>query len=110
MDGVDIKSRFNVGLGRIITKHFHAKNKVDISTIRELLFADDCALAADSKEGLQRLCDSFASASRRFGLTISIQKMEVLYQPARGNAYVPPNKHIEGTQLRLSNSSNIWEV
>ena len=99
-DGVDIKSRFDVGLGHLITKHFDAKNKVHISTIRELLFADDCALAADSEEGLQRLCDSFASASRRFGLTISIKKTEVLYQPARGNAYVPPNIHIEGTQLK----------
>ena len=99
-DGVDIKSRFDVSLGHITTKHFNAKTKVHVSTIRDLLFADDCALAADSEEGLQRLCDSFASASRRFGLTISIKKTEVLYQPARGNAYVPPNISIEGTQLK----------
>ena len=99
-DGIDIKSRFDVGLGHISTKHFDAKSKVHISTIRDLLFADDCALAADSEEGLQRLCDCFASASRRFGLTISIKKTEVLYQPARGNANVPPNIYIEGTQLK----------
>ena len=99
-DGVDIKSRFDVRLGDITSKHFDAKTKVHVSTIRELLFADDCALAADSEEGLQRLCDSFASASRRFGLTISIKKTEVLYQPARGKAYAPPNISIEGKQLK----------
>ena len=99
-DGVDIKSRPDVRLTSITTKHFDAKNKVSMSTIRELLFADDCALAADSEEALQRLCDCFSSAARRFGLTISIKKTEVLYQPARGNAYVPPAIFIEGKQLK----------
>ena len=98
-DGVDIKSRFDKGLGSITTKHFDTENKVKVSTIRDLLFADDCALAADTQEGLQRLCDCFSSAARRFGLTISIKKTEVLYQPARGNAYVPPVIFIEGKQL-----------
>ena len=98
-DGVDIKSRFDKGLGSITTKHFDTENKVQVSTIRDLLFADDCALAADTQEALQRLCDCFSSAARRFGLTISIKKTEVLYQPARGNAYIPPVIFIEGKQL-----------
>ena len=99
-DGVDIKSRFDVRLCHLSRPYFDHKTKVQVSTIRDLLFADDCALAADSEEGLQRLCDSFANASRRFGLTISIKKTEVLYQPARGNAYVPPNISIGGIQLK----------
>merc|ERR1712015_163628 len=99
-DGVSIQSRLDIRLANIVTKHFDAKTKVTVSTIRELLFADDCALAADSVEGLQRLCDCFAAASRRFGLTISIKKTEVLYQPARGKAYAPPNISIEGKQLK----------
>ena len=70
--------------------HFRAASKVELLTIRDLLFADDCALAACSQEALQRLCDSFAAASRRFGLTISIKKTETLYQPALGNMHVPP--------------------
>ena len=98
-DGVDIKSRFDVGIGHINTKHFNAVTKVTVSTIRDLLFADDCALAACSVEAIQRLCDCFSTAARRFGLTISIKKTEVLYQPARGNVYVPPNISIEGKQL-----------
>ena len=73
---------------------------MSLYTVRELLFADDCALAAHTEEALQRLCDCFASAARRFGLIISIKKTEVLYQPAHGNAYVPPVITIEGKQLK----------
>ena len=99
-DGVNIKSRFDIRLTSISSRHFDAANRVCVSTIRELLFADDCALAADSVEALQRLCDCFSSAARRFGLTISIKKTEVLFQPARGNAYIPPAIFIEGKQLK----------
>ena len=99
-DGVDITSRLDLGLTSIKTRDFNKVNLVTVSTIRELLFADDCALAADTEKGLQRLCDCFASAARRFGLIISIKKTEVLYQPARGNAHVPPAIFIEGTQLK----------
>ena len=98
-DGVDIKSRFDRGLCSAKSSHFNAPTKVQVSTIRDLLFADDCALAACSQEALQRLCDCFAAAARRFGLTISIKKTEALYQPAPGNVYLPPAIEIEGTQL-----------
>ena len=99
-DGLNIKSRFNVSLTSLASSHFKAKKGVFDFIIRELLFADDCALAADSADALQRLCDCFSSAARRFGLTISIKKTEVLYQPARGKAHVPPAIFIEGTQLK----------
>ena len=99
-DGVEIKSRCDVGLGNINTNHFKATSKVTFSTIRDLLFADDCALAACSQETLQQLCDCFSNAARTFGLTISIKKTGVLYQPARGNAYVPPTILIEGKKLK----------
>ena len=98
-DGMDIKSRFDRGLCSTKSSHFNAPTKVTLSTIRDLLFADDCALVACSQEALQRLCDHFASAARRFGLTISIKKTESLYQPARGNTYVPPVVSIDGKKL-----------
>ena len=103
-DGVDIKTRFDKGLCGIKTPHFNAPSKVTVSTIRDLLFADDCALAASSLEAMQRLCDRFAHAARRFGLTISIKKTEALYQPARGNVYIPPVVMIEGKQLNAVES------
>lgn len=98
-DGVDIKSSFDRGLCSVKSSHFNAPTKVKVSTIRGLLFADDCTLAACTQEALQRLCDCFAAADRRFGLTISIKKTEALYQPAPGNIYLPPAIEIEGKQL-----------
>ena len=98
-DGVEIKSRFDIDLCRARSSHFNAVTKVEWFTIRDLLFADDCALAACSQEALQRLCDCFATAARRFGLTISIKKTEALFQPALGNIYIPPVISIEGQQL-----------
>jgi hypothetical protein len=98
-DGVGIKSRFDRGLCAAKSSHFNAPTKVKLYTIRDLLFADDCALAACSQEALQRLCDCFATAARRFGLTISIKKTEALYQPAPGNMYEAPAITIEGKLL-----------
>ena len=98
-DGIDIKSRCDRGLCSIKSNHFNAETKVTLSTIRDLLFADDCALAAGTLEALQSLCNRFSIAARRFGLTISIKKTEALYQPAPGNAYVPPVVTVEGKQL-----------
>ena len=98
-DGVGIKSRFDRGLCSTKSNHFNAPTKVKLFTIRDLLFADDCALAALSQEALQRLCDCFASAASRFGLTISIKKTEALFQPAPGNLYEAPAITIEGKLL-----------
>ena len=98
-DGVGIKARLDRNLCSAKSSHFNAPTKVQLFTIRDLLFADDCALAACSQEALQRLCDCFASAARRFGLTISIKKTEALYQPAPGNMYEPPVITIAGKPL-----------
>lgn len=98
-DGVQIKSRLDRGLCCANTGHFNAPTKVTLSTIRDLLFADDCALAACDLEVLQRLCDRFSTASRRFGLTISIKKTESLYQPAIGNLYMPQKVLVEGKSV-----------
>ena len=59
-DGVNIKSRFDRGLFNVNSTHFKVISKVELLTIRDLLFADDCALAACSKQTLQLLCDCFA--------------------------------------------------
>ena len=105
-DGVDIESRFDRGLCRTSNIHFNSKTKVTMSTIRDLLFADDCALASCTLEGLQRLCDCFAKAARRFGLIISIKKTETMYQPAPGNVYAPQSVSIDGKLLNAVKSFN----
>ena len=45
----------------------------------DLLFADDCALLARTKEALQHIVNHFSDAAKNVGLTISLTKTEVLY-------------------------------
>ena len=54
------------------------------------MFADDCGLVAHSQEDMKLLMDRLAAACSRYGLTISLKKTVVLYQPAPGKLYVPP--------------------
>ncbi|XP_047740100.1 uncharacterized protein LOC125179048 [Hyalella azteca] len=49
-------------------------NKVTRVLIREMLFADDAALASHTEGGLQQLITRFANACKEFGLTISLGK------------------------------------
>ena len=48
--------------------------------MRELLFADDAALAAHCGESLQALLDRFAQPFRSFGLEISLKKTVTMHQ------------------------------
>ena len=59
-----------------------AESKVHHDYVRDFLFADDCALNADSKDAMQRSMDRLSEACDAFGLTISIKKTKVLHQPA----------------------------
>ena len=45
-----------------------------------MLFADDAALTAHTKEELQRPVSALAEACREFGLTISLNKTEIMGQ------------------------------
>lgn len=48
--------------------------------IRELCYADDCALVSHSQEELQLFMSRVNVASKKYGLTISFQKTEVMKQ------------------------------
>ena len=50
------------------------------SSIRDMLFADDAAVATHTQEELQLLMDCFSQACKDFGLTISLKKTNVLGQ------------------------------
>ena len=79
-EGVEVHYRFDRGLLNTHNVHYKARTKVDSTVIKDLLFADDCALAASSHVDLQSLCDSFANTARKFGPKISIDKTESMYQ------------------------------
>ena len=56
-----------------------ARTKTVEELITELLFADDCALLADTEEVLQHIVNRFSDAAKNFGLTITLRKTEVLH-------------------------------
>ncbi len=96
-EGIPFRYRMDGKLFNL--RRLQAKTKVMIDIIRDLLFADDCALNAASESDMQRSVDKFAAACSNFGLTVSTKKTEVLHQPAPGKAYVEPTIIIEGVKL-----------
>ena len=71
-------------------RRFQAKTKVKKDIIRDILFADDCALSAVSESDMLCSVDMFSIAYTNFGLAISTKKTEVLHRPARGNRMLSP--------------------
>ena len=53
--------------------------------VRELLFADDAAIVCDNPSSLQEILDCLVQSISEWGLTLSIGKTKVLYQPAPGD-------------------------
>lgn len=97
-DGVFLKYRLDGSLFDL--RRLNAKTKTIERIILEALFADDCALMAHTEAALQLIVDKFAEASRLFGLTISLGKTEVLYQPTPLSTDSQPSISIEGTELK----------
>ena len=56
------------------------RQKVRKVLIKDMLFADDAAVATHTQEELQSLMDCFSQACKDFGLTISLKKTNVLGQ------------------------------
>ena len=76
-------------------KRLKAKSKVKKITVRDMLFADDAALVAQSAQDLQTLLSLFSSACSDFGLTISLKKTKVLSQ----GTDIPPSIKIDGKDI-----------
>ena len=77
-----------------------AKTKTVQKTVLEAMFADDCVLMAHRESDLRIIVSKFAEASRLFGLTISLGKTEVLFQPAPAVVANRPTISTDGTQLK----------
>jgi len=72
-------------------------SKVLVDSLRDVLFADDCALCTTTQSDMQHAVDLFAKACKDFfGLTISLKKTKVMYQPPPGEPYVEPYIIIHG--------------
>ena len=96
--GVNIHYRYDGDFFNL--RHLQSRTKASQVTVRDFLFADDCALAAHSEKDLQELANCFASAAKAFGLTVSIKKTEVLRQLAPNTTRCPPNITMDGEALK----------
>ena len=77
---VNFEYRFD---GRLLnSRRLCAKTRLSSVSVRMLLFADDCALFANTREELQQLASSFATAAHQFGLSINAKKSFVFHQPS----------------------------
>ena len=86
--GVPVQFRTNGNVFNLC--RFQSHTKTFQGVVRDLLYADDCALIAHSLDDAQQLSDSFHAAAARFGLTVSVKKTEVMFQPARQSTPAQP--------------------
>ena len=100
LSGITIKvSQFNTETdgGIFNLQRLRAKTKVLNLLARDFLYADDCALAANTLEDAQEIVNCFASSASRFGLSINIKKTEVICQSC-------PNSSLSGDILHINNT------
>ena len=91
-------------------RRLHAHTKTLEELFRDLFFADDAALVANTEKAIQHLTSCFAEAAQVFGLEVSLKKTEVLHRPAPLEEYRPPHITIGGTDLTLFISLLIWSI
>ncbi|XP_035658037.1 uncharacterized protein LOC118403431 [Branchiostoma floridae] len=97
--GIGIRHRTD---GKVFNlRRLQAKTKVKTDIVRDLLFADDCALNAGSEPSMQHSVDNFSNGCNNFGLTISTKKTEVLHLPAPGKPYVEPTITVNNKKLNV---------
>ena len=70
-----------------------AKTKVLEILVRDMLFADDAALAIHTEEALRRLIGCFSQSCKDFDLTISIKKTNVSAQDVNQNPSIKIDDH-----------------
>ena len=72
MDGIYIRFRTDGSVYNL--RRLLARTTTVEELITKLLFADDCALLAHTKEALQHVVNRFSDAAKNFGLTVSLKK------------------------------------
>ena len=85
-------------------RRFEAKTKSFNQLVRDLLYADDCDLVTHTEADMQHLMDCISKSCKAFGLTISIEKTEVMFQPAPGNPYAEPSILVDAKRLKVVES------
>ena len=83
-------------------RRLNSKTRNSKVLIRDIPFADDCALLAHTVDDIQAITNAFARSAPRFGLAISLKKTEVIYQPKPGADYTDPTITIGNNPLTVT--------
>ena len=97
--------RFRTDGDEFNLRRLNSKTRTSKVLIRDLLFADDCALLAHTVDDIQAITNAFARSTRRFGLTISLKKTEVIYKPNPG--YQTLKFYSAAHKLASNNTSSV---
>ena len=95
-----IKLRYRTDRGAYDIRGLKARTKTTETLIRDLLYADDCAIVTHTEADLQDLTNRISAAAKKFGLTISIKKTEVMFQPSQMVPTPDPCILIDGQRLK----------
>jgi hypothetical protein len=98
-EGVFLHTRSDEGLFNLALRATTKRRK---KIIRDMLFADDAALVTHTEAELQALMNRFATSCEMFGLTISLNKTNVM---ATG-AEITPTIMVSNHQLNVVNNFN----
>ena len=71
-EGVGLGIRYRTDGSVFNLRRLQAKTMVLNDTINDFLFADDCAVNADTENGMQHSVDLFSNACDNFGLTFGL--------------------------------------
>ena len=82
-------------------RRLNSKPRTSKVLINDLFFADDCVLLAHTVDDIQAITNPFVRSARCFGLTISLKKREVIYQPKPGADYTAPTITIDNNALNV---------
>jgi hypothetical protein len=97
-EGIGLKFRTDGSLFNL--RRLRAVTKVKETIVRDFLFADDCALNANTEPEMQAIMDKFSASCTNFGLTINAKKTEVMHQPAPRTLYSDPCITVNGQRLQ----------
>ena len=90
-EGIYLRTRTDGKLFNL--SRLRSKTIVQLTCLRDFLFADDAAVTAHSAEDLQQLMTRFIDACQDFGLTISLKKTQVMGQDTDSAPAISINNH-----------------
>ena len=89
-------------------RRLKAKTKVKATSIVDLQYYDDYAIAAHTEIDLQNTIDAFSESYKLLGLTVNVKKTKVIFQPAQQLTATAPNMTLKVLRWKTSTTLHSW--